>query len=235
MSAMTRQIGERVAIAERDGPPPGHPVVEHLQLPSPDAGQHVAHAVVVAHLGVVVGPAGIARLGGPEPRLLHPLAVVGDQHSAAGGGDDLVAVERERAHRRDASRPAGPGRACRAPRRHPPAAAPRSARRAPRSDPCPRSGRTGGPPPAALGSAAHAGPLRQRMLEHVGIEIPARPLAVEEDRRGAQVGDRVDRGDEGERGRQDLVAGADAEQPKTQMQRGRPARDRHRREPDPRG
>ena len=218
----TRQVGEGVAIAERDRPPPRHPVVEHLQLPPSNASQQVTHAVVVAHLGVLIGQAGIARLGGPEPRFPHPLGIVRDQHAAAGRGDDLVAVEREGAHRGD-----GPGRttAIQRPERlggvlqqqHPVALAERHDRIHVRALPEQVNYHQG------LGEPARPSPRRQRVLEHVGVDIPAGPLAVEEHRRAPEIGDRVNRGHEGQRRREDLVAGADPKEPKSQVQRGRAA------------
>ena len=72
-----------------------YPSVEHFKLASSDAGEHVAHAVVVAKFGVFVGDAGIAGLLRPEARLIHPSGVARNEHSAAGGGNDLVPVERE--------------------------------------------------------------------------------------------------------------------------------------------
>src|SRR5262249_27575579 len=70
-----------------------------VELPAAHAREHVAHAIVVTHLGVLVGDARIARLLRPKASLLNPLRVVRDEHAAAARGDDLVAVERERADR----------------------------------------------------------------------------------------------------------------------------------------
>ena len=49
----------------------GHEI-EDFELSPPDACQHIAHAVVVAKLGVFVSDAGIAGLLGPETRFVHP-------------------------------------------------------------------------------------------------------------------------------------------------------------------
>ena len=44
----------------------------------------------------MVRDAGIPSLRRPEARLVYPVPASRDEHSAAGRGDDLVAVERER-------------------------------------------------------------------------------------------------------------------------------------------
>ena len=71
------------------------PPVQHLQLPPANAGHDIAHAVVVADLTVLIVTGRVSGLGGPEANFLDPLFVVGKQDAAAGGGDDLVAVEGE--------------------------------------------------------------------------------------------------------------------------------------------
>src|ERR1039457_3870616 len=90
------EVGEGIAVAKSDGAALLNAEVEDFELAAADAGEHVAHAVVVAELGVFVSEAGIAGLLRPESRLFDPGGVGGDEHSAAGGSDDLVAVERER-------------------------------------------------------------------------------------------------------------------------------------------
>ena len=72
-----------------------HALFEHLELAAADARPARCSAVVVADLRVLVVRRGIARLGGQLARVVDQLSVVGDQHAAARGGDDLVAVEGE--------------------------------------------------------------------------------------------------------------------------------------------
>ena len=73
--------------------PRRHPLVEHRHLPAANRCADVAHAVVVANLGMLVVGRRITRLGRQKPRLLHPIGAVRQQSAAAGGGDDLIAVE----------------------------------------------------------------------------------------------------------------------------------------------
>ena len=94
MSEMPGRSAKRIAVAERDGAPLLDTKVEDFELAAADAGQHVAHAVVVAEFGVFVAEGGVAGLLGPEARLRHPRGIPRDEHAAAGGGDDLVSVER---------------------------------------------------------------------------------------------------------------------------------------------
>jgi hypothetical protein len=74
--------------------------------------QDVAQAVVVADLRVFVVGRGVASLGSQLAGVLDKLLVRRDQHTAAGGGDDLVAVEGEDARlAEDARRAVVVGRA----------------------------------------------------------------------------------------------------------------------------
>src|ERR1019366_7623890 len=79
-----RKVGEGIAIAERDGPALLDTKVEDFKLPPSDPCQHIAHAVVVAKLGVLVPEGGVAGLLGPVTRLRDPRRVARDQHSTAG-------------------------------------------------------------------------------------------------------------------------------------------------------
>ena len=79
-----------------------HPTAQDAELAPADRRQHVAHPIVEADRGVLVVRGGIAGLGGEEAAPLDQGRVVGDEHAAAGRGDDLVAVERE--HRPPAKR-----------------------------------------------------------------------------------------------------------------------------------
>ena len=75
-----------------------------------------------------------------------------------------------------------------------------------------------GPPGPGLRLDGGAGERR--------IHVPAALLAVDEDRTGAEVGDRRGRGDEGEVGAQHLVAGTDAGQAEGEVQGGGAGRER---------
>src|ERR1035438_936841 len=96
------KIGKAIAIAECDGAPLTDAEVEDFKLAATDAGEDVAHAVVVPEFGVLVGDPGIARLLGPEASLGNPGMILRNQHAATGGGDDLVQIgrawRRERSH-----------------------------------------------------------------------------------------------------------------------------------------
>ena len=64
-----RKIAQRLVIVFEDLPLAPHPVFQHPQLPTADGGEDVAHAVVVADLGVLVVGGRIAGLPpGPQSR-----------------------------------------------------------------------------------------------------------------------------------------------------------------------
>ncbi len=63
------------------------------ELSQSDAGGDIAEAVVITDGGMLVVRGGVTSLSGQEASLLRQLGVIGDQHAAATGGDDLVAVE----------------------------------------------------------------------------------------------------------------------------------------------
>ena len=71
------------------------------------ARQQVGQPVVEADLGVLVVRDRLARLGGQVAGARDQVRVVAQQHPAAGGGHDLVAVERQRGGAARTSRPAG--------------------------------------------------------------------------------------------------------------------------------
>src|SRR5229473_3935342 len=89
------QAGQCLTVSREHGSTLLYALGEHPQLPTSDRCQHVAEAIVVAELGVFVGNSRVARLSRPEARFVHQLLLLGHQHAAAGGGDDLVAIERE--------------------------------------------------------------------------------------------------------------------------------------------
>lgn len=70
-------------------------LLEHRHLTAADARADVGHAVVVADFLVLVVRVCLSGLGGVEHDFLLALHVRADQRAAAGGGDHLVAVERE--------------------------------------------------------------------------------------------------------------------------------------------
>ena len=71
----------------------GDVFVEVGHLAADYAGDHVAHAVVVADFFVLVPRGGFAALGAPLADFFGVFLAVGKEHAAAGAGDDLVAVE----------------------------------------------------------------------------------------------------------------------------------------------
>jgi len=189
-------------------------------LPAADGGQHVAQPVVVADLRVLVVRRRIARLGRKLARMVDQPLVGRDQHAAARGGDDLVAVEREGAHQAEgARRPPfvrGAQRlGCILDHRHVVARTGRQDRVQVRALAVEVHGDDG------LGQLAGPRPRGQRLLQQARIHVPRRPFAVNEGRPAAQIDDRVDAGREGEGRDQYLVARADAGQDQRQVQRGR--------------
>src|SRR5579871_878191 len=71
--------------------------VELLHLSATDRSQYVGEAIVVANFVVNVLDGILLGLGSQVPGVLGPLGVVGNKHSAAAGGDDLISVETEAA------------------------------------------------------------------------------------------------------------------------------------------
>src|SRR5690625_4685298 len=88
-------VAEVLAVVFEVAAAGGDAALQHLQLSASDTGQDVAHPVVVADLAVLVMRRIVPRLGGEFAGVVRQLLVIRDQHSAAGRGDDLVAVEGE--------------------------------------------------------------------------------------------------------------------------------------------
>ena len=63
------------------------------ELPAADPRHDIAHPIVITDLLVLVPRVRLSGLRGPKPGLGDARLIVGQQHSAAGGRDDLVAVE----------------------------------------------------------------------------------------------------------------------------------------------
>ena len=204
--------GKGIAIAEGDSPALADTQIEDFELAAPDAGEDVAHTVVVPEFGVFVGEAGVAGLLRPEARLVHPGLVSGDEHSAACGGDDLVSVEGVDAD---------------------------VAERSGRLTLVERAYRFGGifdhgdsvlgagvedwihigalaievDHHQRLGEAIHRRPLPQGARQDIGIQVPGGPAAIHKDRHAALVDDGVGCGSEGERRTEHFIASAEVTRP----------------------
>ncbi len=217
------QVGEGLAVGGVDGAAPRDPLVELAQLAGAEGRQEVAEPVVEAHLGVLVVQHRLPGLRGEVAGPLDQRGVVGDEHAAAAGGDDLVAVEREHRHEAEAARgPAVVGGA-------------EGLGGVLDQDHVVLGARGGdgvevGHLPVEVdghhgaGQVAARGRVVQLGAHEVGVEVPAAGLGVDEHRGGAEVGHRVGRGGEGEVGHQHPVARADAGQVQGQVQRGGAAR-----------
>ena len=93
--------GDGRVVACGDVPPGREQPVELLELRQTERRRDVREPVVVADLVVVVGEAREAGLGREVARPPGERLVVGDDHPAAAGRDELVAVEAERAEPAD--------------------------------------------------------------------------------------------------------------------------------------
>jgi hypothetical protein len=163
---------------------------------------------------------GVAGLGGQLAGVVNKPQVVRNQHAAAGGGDDFVAVEGK-----DAGFAEDPGRIAFVSRPQ-------------------RFGRilnhrhavlpAGGQNRFQVGALAievddndrfrqpaRVGPRRQRFGQQVRVHVPAFPLAVYEGGPAAFIDNGVDAGAEGERGNEHFITRANAGQAEGQMERGR--------------
>ena len=63
------------------------------ELTEADTGGDIAEAVVITDGGMFVMRSGIPGLGREKFSLLGKMGVIGDEHAAAAGGDDLVTVK----------------------------------------------------------------------------------------------------------------------------------------------
>src|SRR5205085_12308998 len=84
---------EPVAVTEGDFAALLDAFVENFKLPAQDAGEDVAHAVIVTQFAVQVIETGIAGLRAPVANFLGVLFIGRHEHATASAGDDLVAVE----------------------------------------------------------------------------------------------------------------------------------------------
>lgn len=87
------QAFQAFLVAHVDGLFLGDVFVEVGHLAADYAGDHVAHAVVVADFFVLVPGGGFAALGAPLADFFGVVFAVGEEHAAAGAGDDFVAIE----------------------------------------------------------------------------------------------------------------------------------------------
>ena len=93
----TLHVREELLVEMLDALVVGDMVCHHGHLSAADAGADVAHAVVEADLLVLVVGVALPVLGRVHHDFAPFLLVGGNQSAAAGGGDHLVAVEREHA------------------------------------------------------------------------------------------------------------------------------------------
>ena len=212
-------VAERVRAARLD------PRLEDLELPATDAREHVAHAVVETDLAMLVPGDGLTGLRRPEARLIDPGAVTGDEHSAARRRDDLVPVEGEDADRRAHADLA------------PTIVRPERLRSVLQDrDVVARAHFLEAIEVGALPVEVHdddrlrklatPGAVRERFREEVGVDVPAARLAVDEDRPGSLVRDRIRGGGEGQRRANHIVAALHAEKLQSEVNRRRAAAQR---------
>ena len=88
-----REPLQAILVTHIDGLFLGDVLFEVGHLATYHSSDDVAHAVVVADFLVLVPRGGLATLGAPLAHLLGVFLAVGEEHSAARTGDDLVAVE----------------------------------------------------------------------------------------------------------------------------------------------
>ena len=201
---LERQAGQQLGEARRDGPFAGQELVRALELREADGGADVRHAVVVADDVVPVfagiGEALAAELEGQAVgrRVAH------DDHAAFAGGDRLIAEETEaggvaeRAHVPVADLGAeGFGAVF--------------------DDEQALAARQGAERGHVAGLAVEVhgedglGAGRDAGLDVGRVDLPGPEVRIGEDGRGADVADRVDRGDVGQARDDDFVARTDAE------------------------
>src|SRR5690606_35833983 len=91
----SRNVAQRTLVVFEHRPALTNALVEDAELSTANTRADIAEAVVIADMGVFVVRRTVAGLGSKETRVLHPAFVPRNEGSSAGGGDDLVAVERE--------------------------------------------------------------------------------------------------------------------------------------------
>ena len=88
-----REALQAFLVAHVDGLFLGDVLFQVRHLAADHAGNHVAHAIVVAHLFVLVPGGRLAALGAALAHLVGVVLAVGQEHAAATSGDNLVAVK----------------------------------------------------------------------------------------------------------------------------------------------
>lgn len=215
-------VGELLGVDPVDAAAVLHEAFDACQLPAADAGADVAQAIVVADAGVPILVVGVRvpRLGGVEFDAGSGLGAGADEGAAAGGGDHLVAVEGEGSVAAEGAAAAAlvvgaegltgvfeHGNPILVGDGHDGVNVGRHAVEV--------DGDDGFGHAAPLGEAVEDG-----LLEQVGVHIPAVGGAVDEHGGGAEVGDGVDGGGEGEALADDFVAEADAEHDEAEVDGG---------------
>jgi len=66
---------------------------EPRELAKADAGRNITQAIIIPDGGMLIVRSGVAGLGSEEARLLGQFGIIGNEHTAATGGDDFVAVK----------------------------------------------------------------------------------------------------------------------------------------------
>ena len=203
-----RHVGEEALIERLDVLVVRDMVAGDGHLSAADAGADIGHTVVVADGFVLVVGVGLASLGGVPHDALPLLGVGADEGAAAGGGDHLVAVEAEDAVAAEGAEDLSVE-----------AAAETFGGVLDDGDvialgylhdavylvghAIEGDGHDGLGLAAGLGDAVADG-----LFEQVGVDVPRVGLGVNEDGCGAEVGDGVRGGAEGEALDEDFIAGA---------------------------
>jgi len=170
----------------------------------------------------------VARLRRPEASAAYPSGVAGDEHSAPGRGDDLVAIEGEGADVPEAADLASLV-----------LGAERFSRVLQNGNVVRGTGVKNRPQIRGLpvevndddcaGKPVARRPRSERLAQQLWVHVPGRGIAVDEHGTRPEVDDGVHTRDEGERRSKDLVSGTDAEQPQPEVNRRSTARKRDRR------
>ena len=182
------------------------------KLSSAHSGRYIGHTIVEAQLGMLIIAGGIPRLGGKESCLIHIFLICGNQHAAAGGGDDLVSVERIDSNVSEAARhfplEGGAKRLCRILDEHNPSSV------------------TDFPDPSDLGGRAvqvgadHS--LRIRILfkgrlQRIRVHVPGLLLRIDEYRHRLLIADGITGGGKGQIGRKHHIPRLNPDEPQGQM------------------
>ena len=221
-------VGQCGGVAFRHAAAPLQHLRQAAQLHHADAGLHIRDAEIVADLGIGLegGWRGAVAVEIRQRHALVPLpaqprgqlGVVCQDHAAFAGGDQLAGVQAEDGGpRQPAHRPAAEARADGAGGvlDHQQAMPCRNL-----VDAVDLAGQ-----PDLVDRQYRLGARRDAVLDVVGVDVVGGRVDIGEDRRGADMDDDIDRGDEGQRRHDDLVARADAEFLQQQEAAGGPGGD----------